>query len=155
EMVAAYYDQARGLIAGGVDLLLPETSFDTLVMKAALFAIARAFDDTGTRLPVMISGTIFESGRTLSAQTVEAVYLSVSHFDALSVGLNCAVGVGYMRSPLETLAGICRTRVHCYPNAGMPDGFGGFDGTKEHTAAVLGEFARNGWLNLVGGCCGT
>src|SRR5262249_35913439 len=125
------------------------------VMKACLFAIEAFFEETGRRLPVMISGTIFDNGRTLSAQPVEAFYYSVSHFDALSVGLNCAVGVDLMRDPIESLSSVCRTRVSCYPNAGMPDGFGGFLGDKDHTAAVLGEFARNGWLNLVGGCCGT
>src|SRR5581483_6084159 len=155
EMVDAYYEQAKGLLAGGVDLLLPETSFDTLVMKAALFAIDKLFEDTGVRLPVMISGTIFETGRTLQGQSVEAFYYAVSHVEALSVGLNCAVGVDEMRGPIEALSRVCRTRVSCYPNAGLPDGFGGFKGDKEHTAALLGEFARNGWLNLVGGCCGT
>src|SRR5262249_43831374 len=98
---------------------------------------------------------IFDNGRTLSAQSVEAFYYSVAHFDALSVGLNCAVGVDLMRGPLESLAGLCRTRVSCYPNAGMPDGFGGFRGGPDETGAVLGEFARSGWLNIVGGCCGT
>jgi len=155
EMVANYQVQIRALIEGGVDLLLPETSFDTLVLKACLFAIERCFDEIGRRLPVMISGTIFENHRTLSAQPVEAFYYSISHFDALSVGLNCAVGVEQMRDSIESLSQICRTRVSCYPNAGMPDGFGGFLGDKDRTAAVLGEFARNGWLNLVGGCCGT
>src|SRR4051812_29670900 len=155
EMVANYTQQIRALVDGGVDLLLPETSFDTLVLKACLFAIDQFFEETGTRLPVMISGTIFESGRTLSAQSVEAFYYSISHFDAMSVGLNCALGVDQMRGPLESLAGLARTRVSCYPNAGMPDGFGGFQGDVNHTAATLGEFARNGWLNLVGGCCGT
>ena len=124
-------------------------------MKACLFAIDKFFDETGTRLPVMISGTIFDNGRTLSAQPIEAFYYSVSHFDALSVGLNCAVGVDLMRDSIESLSAICRTHVSCYPNAGMPDGFGGFLGDKDHTAAVLGEFASNGWLNIVGGCCGT
>jgi 5-methyltetrahydrofolate--homocysteine methyltransferase len=155
QMVAAYAEQVRGLIAGGADLLAAETSFDTLVMKACLFAIARVFDETGTTLPVMVSGTIFENGRTLSAQPIEAFYISVSHFDALSVGVNCAVGVDLMRPHVETLAGISRKPISCYPNAGMPDGFGGFTGDKDHTAAALGEFGRNGWLNLVGGCCGT
>ncbi len=155
EMVATYKTQIKALVEGGVDLLLPETSFDTLVMKACLFAIDAFFEETGTRLPVMISGTIFENHRTLSAQPVEAFYYSVGHFDALSVGLNCAVGVARMRDAIESLAAICRTRVSCYPNAGMPDGFGGFLGDKDHTAQVLGEFARNGWLNIVGGCCGT
>ena len=124
-------------------------------MKACLFAIDEFFEETGTRLPVMISGTIFDNGRTLSAQPIEAFYYSVSHFDALSVGLNCAVGVELMRGSIESLSSICRTRVSCYPNAGMPDGFGGFLGDRDRTAAVLGEFARNGWLNIVGGCCGT
>ena len=103
----------------------------------------------------MISGTIFDNGRTLSMQPIEAFYYSVSHFDALSVGINCAVGVELMRGPIESLSSICRTRISCYPNAGMPDGFGGFLGDRDRTAAVLGEFARNGWLNIVGGCCGT
>jgi 5-methyltetrahydrofolate--homocysteine methyltransferase len=155
QMVAVYSEQVRGLVAGGVDVLLPETSFDTLVLKACLFAIDQFFQQTGTRLPVMISGTIFENGRTLSAQTPEAFGVSVSHFDALSVGFNCAVGVDQMRPAIEALAGLCRTRISCYPNAGLPDGFGGFRGDRDHTAAVLGEFARNGWLNIVGGCCGT
>ena len=155
QMVAIYLEQIRALVAGGVDILLPETSFDTLVMKACLFAIDTFFEETGTRLPVIISGTIFENGRTLSAQPIEAFYYSVSHFDALSVGINCAVGAELMRGEIETLSSICRTRVSCYPNAGMPDGFGGYSGDKDHTAAVLGEFAREGWLNIVGGCCGT
>ncbi len=155
EMVASYDEQIRALVAGGVDILLPETSFDTLVMKACLFAIDRFFEETGTRLPVMISGTIFDNGRTLSAQPIEAFYYSVSHYDALSVGLNCAVGIDLMRGSIESLSSISRTRVSCYPNAGMPDGFGGFLGDKDHTAQVLGEFASNGWLNIVGGCCGT
>jgi 5-methyltetrahydrofolate--homocysteine methyltransferase len=155
QMVANYKEQVRALIDGGVDLLLPETSFDTLVMKACLFAIDEVLEERGTRLPVMISGTIFDNGRTLSAQPVEAFYYSVAHFDALSVGLNCAVGIDLMRPHVERLSEICRTRVSCYPNAGMPDGFGGFTGDLRHTAAVLGECARNGWLNIVGGCCGT
>ena len=155
QMVATYKDQVRGLMAGGVDILLPETSFDTLVLKACLFAIEEVFDEAGTRLPVMISGTIFDNGRTLSGQPIDAFYDSVSHIDALSVGINCAVGVELMRGSIETLSSICRTRVSCYPNAGMPDGFGGFLGDRDKTAAILGEFARNGWLNIIGGCCGT
>jgi 5-methyltetrahydrofolate--homocysteine methyltransferase len=155
QMVAVYMEQIRALVEGGVDILLPETSFDTLVMKACLFAIDQFFEETGRRLPVMISGTIFPGGKTLSQQSVEAFTISVSHFDALSVGLNCAVGVDLMRPEIETLSGICRTRVSCHPNAGLPDGMGGFKGDRDHTVAALGEFARNGWLNLVGGCCGT
>jgi 5-methyltetrahydrofolate--homocysteine methyltransferase len=110
QMVANYKDQIHALVASGVDILLSETSFDTLVMKACLFAIEEVFDETGTRLPVMISGTIFESGRTLSMQPTEAFYHSVSHFDAMSIGLNCAVGVDLMRGSIETLSSICRTR---------------------------------------------
>jgi len=155
EMVANYKVQIAALVEAGVDLLLPETSFDTLVMKACLFAIDSYFEEIGRRLPVMISGTIFDNHRTLSAQPVEAFYYSVSHFDSLSVGLNCAVGVDQMRASIEALSAICKSGVSCYPNAGMPDGFGGFLGDKNHTAKLLGEFARNGWLNLVGGCCGT
>ncbi len=155
QIVAVYMEQIRALVEGGVDILLPETSFDTLVMKACLVAIDRYFAESGRRLPVMISGTIFENHATLSAQPVEAFYISVSQFDALSVGLNYAVGVDLMRPEIETLSGIARTRVSCYPNAGLPDGFGGFKGDRDHTVAALGEFARNGWLNLVGGCCGT
>ncbi len=155
QMVAVYKEQVAALVEGGVDILLPETSFDTLVMKACLFAIDLYFNEKGRRLPVMISGTIFPGGRTLSAQPVEAFAISVAHFDALSVGLNCAVGVDLMRPEIETLSGMARTRISCYPNAGLPDGMGGFKGDRDHTVAALGEFARNGWLNLVGGCCGT
>ena len=155
EMVANYTSRSAPWSPAASISCCPRPSFDTLVLKACLFAIDKFFDETGTRLPVMVSGTIFDNGRTLSAQTVEAFYDSVSHFDALSVGLNCAVGVDLMRDSIESLASICRTRVSCYPNAGMPDGFGGFLGDRDHTAAVLGEFARNGWLNIVGGCCGT
>ncbi len=155
QMVANYKVQIRALMDAGADILLPETSFDTLVLKACLFAIESCFEETGRFLPVMISGTIFDNQRTLSMQPIEAFYASVAHFDALSVGINCAVGVDLMRESIESLSAICRTRVSCYPNAGMPDGFGGFLGDMHHTAEVLGEFARNGWLNMVGGCCGT
>jgi 5-methyltetrahydrofolate--homocysteine methyltransferase len=155
EMVANYTQQIHALVSGGVDLLLAETSFDTLVLKACLFAIAKYFEDHNVGLPVMVSGTIFENNRTLSSQTVEAFWASVSHFDMLSVGLNCAVGVDVIRQHIETLSRIARKPISCYPNAGMPDGFGGFTGSLEHTAEVLGEFARNGWVNIVGGCCGT
>jgi len=155
QMVANYKVQIAALVEAGVDLLLSETSFDTLVMKSCLFAIDQYFEETGRRLPVMISGTIFKEGRTLSAQPIDSFYYSVSHFPSISVGLNCAVGVEQMRGSIETLAAICKTGVSCYPNAGMPDGFGGFEGDRDRTAKVLGEYARNGWLNLVGGCCGT
>ncbi len=139
QIAASYQVQIRALIEAGVDILLPETSFDTLVMKACLFAIDQVFDAMGVRLPVMISGVIFKEGGTLSGQSIEAFYYSMSHFDALSVGLNCAVGIELMRPQIERLANVCRTRVSCYPNAGMPDGFGGFTGDKNATAAILGE----------------
>src|SRR5262249_34114700 len=155
QMVASYTEQIKGLIAGGVDILLAETSFDTLVLKACLFAIAKYFQEQDVSVPVMVSGTIFDNGRTLSAQTVEAFWTSVSHFDMLSVGLNCAVGVDLIRTDIETLAGLARKPISCYPNAGMPDGFGGFTGSIEQAARGIGEFARNGWVNIVGGCCGT
>src|SRR5438876_7076949 len=138
QMVAAYSEQIHGLLAGDVDILLAETSFDTLVMKACLFAIAKYFAEHDVSLPVMVSGTIFENGRTLSAQTVEAFWTSVSHFDMLSIGLNCAVGVEIIRPHIETLSSIARKPISCYPNAGMPDGFGGFTGSKEQTAQALG-----------------
>jgi 5-methyltetrahydrofolate--homocysteine methyltransferase len=156
ELVRAYTEQIEGLVEGGVDLLFPETSFDTLNMKACLFAIARYFDKTGICLPVMASGTITDkSGRTLSGQTIEAFWYSVSHFPLFSVGINCALGAADMRPHLEALAGVATCHVSCHPNAGMPDGFGNFDDPPERMAEVLGEFARNGWLNIVGGCCGT
>jgi 5-methyltetrahydrofolate--homocysteine methyltransferase len=155
QMVENYTEQIAALVAGGVDILLPETSFDTLVMKACLFAIDQYFAEHDVRLPVMVSGTILEGGRTMSGQTVEAFYASVAHFDALSVGLNCALGIELMRPQIEALARIARRPVSCYPNAGMPDGFGGFKGTKEEMVRGLGELARQGCVNIVGGCCGT
>jgi 5-methyltetrahydrofolate--homocysteine methyltransferase len=155
DFVDNYYAQVEALVAGGVDLLAAETGNDILVLKACLVAIDKYFADHGVRLPVIVSGTIYENGRTLLAQTPEAFYVTVAHFDALSVGFNCGVGVDQLRAPIESLARISRKPISCYPNAGLPDGFGGFVGDRDHTAAVLGEFARRGWLNLVGGCCGT
>ena len=156
ELVAAFKQQARALLAGGVDLLLPETHIDTLNMKAALHAIAELFDEGERRVPVIASVTIPDrSGRTLSGQTVEAFYNSVSHADLLAVSINCALGADDMRPHVEELARICRTRVCCYPNAGLPNEFGQYDDTPAHMAAVCGDFAGRGWLNLVGGCCGT
>jgi 5-methyltetrahydrofolate--homocysteine methyltransferase len=152
----AYFEQARGLMDGGVDVLLVETIFDTLNGKAALFAIEDLFEKTGRRLPVMASVTIVDqSGRNLSGQTVEAFWVSVSHINLLSVGINCALGARQMRPFLEELAQIAPVYISCYPNAGLPNAFGGFDETPERMAADLGEFAANGWLNIVGGCCGT
>jgi len=156
ELVAAYTEQVEGLVDGGVDLLFPETSFDTLNLKACLFAIDAFFEARGVRLPVMVSATITDkSGRTLSGQTIEAFWHSVSHFDMLSVGINCALGAGDMRPYLEALSGVATCRINTHPNAGMPDGFGNFDDTPENMARTIGEFADKGWLNIVGGCCGT
>lgn len=152
----AYYEQARGLVDGGVDALLVETIFDTLNSKAALFAIDQLLEETGKQIPVMVSVTIIDqSGRTLSGQTVEAFWISVSHIQLFSVGINCALGARQMRPYVEELSGIAPVYLSCYPNAGLPNAFGGFDETPEKMAADLGEFAGNGWLNVVGGCCGT
>ncbi len=155
-LVAAYLEQARALAAGGVDLLLVETIFDTLNAKAAAFALEQLFDETGVRLPVMISVTITDaSGRTLSGQTIGAFYHSIRHARPFAVGLNCALGGAQMRPYLEELAGLAECQVSCYPNAGLPNAFGGYDETPADMARVLGEFAAQGWLNVVGGCCGS
>ncbi|MDZ4803853.1 MAG: methionine synthase [Candidatus Eisenbacteria bacterium] len=155
---AAYYDQARGLMDGGVDFLLVETVFDTLVGKAALFAIEQLFEETGRRVPIMLSVTIVDqSGRTLSGQTVEAFWNSVSHVPLLSVGINCSLGPREMRPYIEELSHVAPLPVSCYPNAGLPNPLAetGFDETPETMAPHLGQWAREGFLNLVGGCCGT
>ena len=151
-----YYDQARGLVEGGVDILLVETIFDTLNAKAALFAIDEYFETSGMRVPVMVSVTIVDqSGRTLSGQTIEAFWISVSHMDLLSVGINCALGAKQMRPYVEELSHLAPIYISCHPNAGLPNAFGGFDETPERMSADLHEFAANGWLNIAGGCCGT
>src|SRR5438445_1122467 len=156
ELVAAYTEQVRGLMDGGVDLLLCETVFDTLNLKAALFAIDQHFEAKGRRVPVMVSVTITDrSGRTLSGQTVEAFWNSIAHMPLLSVGINCALGAKQMRPYLEELASVAPVFISCYPNAGLPNAFGGFDETPEIMSADLREFAERGWLNIVGGCCGT
>jgi 5-methyltetrahydrofolate--homocysteine methyltransferase len=155
ELVAVYYDQAAGLLDGGVDILLPETSFDTLNLKACLYGLAKLFDDRNMRIPVMVSGTIFDGGVTLTGQTLEAFWASVEHFPMLSIGLNCALGADKMRPYLERLAALAPVWISCYPNAGLPNEFGGFDETPEITAGLLREFALNRWVNFVGGCCGT
>jgi 5-methyltetrahydrofolate--homocysteine methyltransferase len=155
EMVAAYREQIEALIEGGVDILLAETAFDTLVLKACLHAIDRTCSDLGRSLPVMASFTIFEGGRTLSAQTVEACWTSLEHVDLVSVGINCALGPEKLRTHVADLAAIAPIPVSVYPNAGLPNALGGFDETPEMMASVLEEFARSGWLNIVGGCCGT
>ena len=154
-MVATYREQVEALLEGDVDLLLAETAFDTLVLKSCLFAIEQVFQDTGIRIPVMASFTVFEGGRTLSAQTVEACWESIAHVDLASVGINCALGPEKLRPHLADLSRITPRLVSCYPNAGLPNALGGFDETPEMMASVLEEFAREGWLNIIGGCCGT
>jgi 5-methyltetrahydrofolate--homocysteine methyltransferase len=156
ELVDAYREALDGLLDGGVDVVLVETVFDTLNAKAALMAIENAFEARGTRLPVIISGTITDaSGRTLSGQTAEAFYNSVRHARPLAVGLNCALGAKELRPYVEELARIAETRVSCHPNAGLPNAFGEYDDTPESMARQIGEWAQRGWLNLAGGCCGT
>jgi 5-methyltetrahydrofolate--homocysteine methyltransferase len=156
QLVAAYAESVDALVQGGVDLLLVETVFDTLNAKAALFAIDDAFAAAGGRLPVMISGTITDaSGRTLSGQTAEAFWYSLRHAQPLSIGLNCALGAKDLRAHIDILSQVADTLVSTHPNAGLPNAFGGYDETPEDMAAVLGDFARAGLLNLVGGCCGT
>jgi 5-methyltetrahydrofolate--homocysteine methyltransferase len=158
QVAQAYYDQARGLVDGGVDILIVETVFDSLNSKAAFFAIQKLFDDAGARLPVMCSFTITDaSGRTLSGQTVEAYWNSVSNNDLLSVGINCALGPKEMRPFIEELSRVAPIYVSAYPNAGLPDPLSptGFPETPETMAPQLRDWARQGWLNLIGGCCGT
>jgi len=156
ELVAAYTEQIRGLIDGGADVLLLETVFDTLVLKAALFAALSHFDETERRVPLMVSVTITDkSGRTLSGQMVEAFWNSVSHAPLLSVGINCALGAREMRPYVEELSRIAPVFSSAYPNAGLPNAFGGFDETPAIMSQDLGGFAREGWVNIVGGCCGT
>ena len=145
-----------GLVDGGADILMVETIFDTLNAKAALFAIDEAFEARGARLPVMVSGTITDaSGRTLSGQTAEAFWISIAHARPLSVGLNCALGAKELRPHVETLARVADCAVSAHPNAGLPNAFAEYDETPQEMAATLGEFARSGLLDLVGGCCGT
>ena len=156
DLVTAYYDQARGLLDGGVDLLLPETTFDTLNLKACLFAIGQLLEERGLRLPVLASVTITDqSGRTLSGQTLEAFLTSISHADLAGVGINCAFGPHQMTPFVEELARLSELPVFAYPNAGLPNEFGGYDMGPDELAGALCEWAREGWLNLVGGCCGT
>jgi 5-methyltetrahydrofolate--homocysteine methyltransferase len=156
DLVDAYHEQARGLVDGGVDILLPETSFDTLNMKAAIFAIEKLFDERGSSLPVIVSVTITDaSGRTLSGQTVEAFWNSVRHARPLAVSINCALGAAEMRPHVEELSRIADCYVVTFPNAGLPNELGGYDETPDQMAATIHEFAANGWVNVVGGCCGT
>jgi 5-methyltetrahydrofolate--homocysteine methyltransferase len=156
ELVAAYSDVTRALIAGGVDMILIETVFDTLNAKAALFAVRQVFDEAGAELPIIVSGTITDaSGRTLSGQTTEAFWNSIRHAKPLVVGLNCALGGKQLRPYIEELSRIADTYVCAYPNAGLPNAFGEYDESANETAEILKEFAASGFVNMVGGCCGT
>ena len=158
QLRAAYYEQGKGLLDGGADVFLVETIFDTLNAKAALFAIEQLFEDTGERLPVLISGTVTDaSGRILSGQTVEAFWYSLRHAKPLTFGLNCALGGELMRPYIAELSKLCDCGVSCYPNAGLPNPMSdtGFDETPEITSHILQGFAQDGLVNLVGGCCGT
>ena len=157
EVATAYTEQIKGLVDGGVDILLVETIFDTLNAKAAIYAIKNYFRKNNLpELPIMISGTITDaSGRTLSGQTLEAFYTSVAHANPLSVGLNCALGAQEMRPHIEELSQIAACYTSAYPNAGLPNAFGEYDEQPHETAHIIEEWAANGWLNIVGGCCGT
>jgi 5-methyltetrahydrofolate--homocysteine methyltransferase len=159
ELRAAYYEQVQALVQGGSDVLLVETIFDTLNAKAALFAIDEYFEASGERLPLIISGTVTDaSGRILSGQTVSAFWHSVRHAEPLAVGLNCALGAALMRPYIQELARVApETFISCYPNAGLPNPMSetGFDETPEVTSRLLREFAEQGLVNIVGGCCGT
>ncbi len=159
QLRSAYFEQTQALVEGGVDLLLIETIFDTLNAKAALFAIDQYFEQSGQRLPLIISGTVTDaSGRILSGQTVEAFWYSVRHARPLAVGLNCALGAALMRPYLQELARVAGdTFISCYPNAGLPNPMSetGFDETPDVTSRLLREFAAEGLVNIVGGCCGT
>ena len=156
QLMEAYYEQAKGLMDGGVDILLVETIFDTLNAKAALFAIEKLFEDTGKKIPVMVSGTITDaSGRTLSGQTVEAFLYSVNHLELLSIGFNCALGAKQLRPHISTISEKSDLLISAHPNAGLPNEFGEYDETPESTAKQIEEFLNEGLLNIVGGCCGT
>jgi 5-methyltetrahydrofolate--homocysteine methyltransferase len=154
-LVDAFAVQARGLVEGGVDMLLLETQQDTRNVKAGLLAIERVFAELGVRIPVMVSGTIEPTGTMLAGQTAEALCASVQHADLLSIGLNCATGPEFMTDSIRSLAELAPTRISCVPNAGLPDEDGNYRETPEHMAEVLERFADRGWLNFVGGCCGT
>jgi len=156
ELREAYRESARGLVDGGSDVIMVETIFDVLNAKAALYALAELFDELGYRVPLMISGTITDlSGRTLSGQTTDAFWHSVRHARPLAIGLNCALGAKELRQYVAILSEIADTNVSAHPNAGLPNAFGEYDESPSHMAALIGEFARAGLVNLVGGCCGT
>jgi 5-methyltetrahydrofolate--homocysteine methyltransferase len=157
EVAEAYTEQIKGLVDGGVDILLIETIFDTLNAKAAIYAAKKFFRDNKLpELPIMISGTITDaSGRTLSGQTLEAFYTSIRHARPLSVGLNCALGATQMRPHIEELSQIAECYTSAYPNAGLPNAFGEYDEQPHETAHIIEEWAQEGFVNIVGGCCGT
>ena len=157
EVARSYTEQIKGLVDGGVDILLIETIFDTLNAKAAIYAAKKYFRESGhTELPIMISGTITDaSGRTLSGQTLEAFYVSIMHAKPLSVGLNCALGATQMRPHIEELSQIAGCYTSAYPNAGLPNAFGEYDEQPSETAHIIEEWAKEGFVNIVGGCCGT
>ncbi len=156
QLVEAYTEQANGLIDGGVDILLVETVFDVLNCKAALFAIDSIFEERGIRLPVMVSGTITDaSGRTLTGQTLESFMVSVSHFPLFSIGLNCALGAAQLRPFVKELASKSEFHISAHPNAGLPNQFGEYDQSPEFMASIVEEFMKEGWINVIGGCCGT
>ena len=157
EVATAYTEQIKGLVDGGVDILLIETIFDTLNAKAAIYAAKKFFRDTKqAELPIMISGTITDaSGRTLSGQTLEAFYVSIMHAKPLSVGLNCALGATQMRPHIEELSQLAGCYTSAYPNAGLPNAFGEYDEQPHETAHIIEEWAKEGFVNIVGGCCGT
>jgi 5-methyltetrahydrofolate--homocysteine methyltransferase len=156
ELVSAYIESTKGLVEGGADIILIETVFDTLNAKAAVFAVEQFFAETGTRLPVMISGTITDqSGRTLTGQVTEAFYNSLRHARPVSIGLNCALGADQLRQYVEELSRISETHVSAHPNAGLPNEFGEYDESPEKMAAELADWAANGFINIIGGCCGT
>ncbi|MFD1467670.1 methionine synthase [Hymenobacter caeli] len=156
ELAAAYLEQVRGLVDGGVDTLLIETIFDTLNAKAALYAVQKFFDDGGRQVPIMISGTITDaSGRTLSGQTVGAFWNSIRHLPLLSVGLNCALGANQLKQYVEELSRISDVHISAYPNAGLPNAFGGYDESAQEFAALVEDYLKDGIVTVVGGCCGT
>jgi 5-methyltetrahydrofolate--homocysteine methyltransferase len=159
ELRAAYYDQTKALVEGGADVILVETIFDTLNAKAALFAVDEYFEASGERLPILISGTVTDaSGRILSGQTVTAFWHSVRHAQPLAIGLNCALGAALMRPYIQELNKVATdTFISCYPNAGLPNPMSdtGFDETPDVTSRLVREFAAEGLVNIVGGCCGT
>ena len=155
ELKRAFYEQAKGLIDGGADILLVETCQDTRNIKAALLAISQLGKELGYKIPTMVSGTIEAMGTMLAGQTADALYASIAHADLLSVGLNCATGPEFMTDHIRTLHEMATTRISCYPNAGLPNDEGKYLETPESLSVQLGKFAELGWLNIVGGCCGT